>query len=65
MDSTLTQVYEWHKVFTDHCEVIESLSHLSRPSTDVNDDNIGKINETMLENHRVDIRVIPHSTHLG
>ena len=44
-ESTLsrTQVFEWHKAFSEGREVVENLLHASRPSTSVNDDNIEKV----------------------
>ena len=44
-ESTLsrTQVFEWHKVFSEGREVVENLPHASRPSTSVNDNNIKKV----------------------
>ena len=44
-ESTLsrTQVFEWHKSFSEGREVVENLPHASRPFTSVNDDNIEKV----------------------
>ena len=50
-----TQVFEWHKAFS---EVVENLPHASRQSTSVNDDNIEKVKKIVLENRRVGIREV-------
>ena len=44
-ESTLsrTQVFEWHKAFSEGLEVVENLLHASRLSTSVNDDNSEKV----------------------
>ena len=44
-ESTLSrmQVFEWHKAFSEGHESVENLSHVSRPSTPVNDDKIEKV----------------------
>ncbi|KAJ8947015.1 hypothetical protein NQ318_019096 [Aromia moschata] len=59
-ESTLsrTQVFEWHKAFSEGRKIVENLPHASRSSTSVNDDNIEKVKEIVLENLRVGIRVI-------
>ena len=51
-----TQVFEYHKAFSEGREVVENLPHTSRPSTSVNDDNIEKVKKIVLENRRVGIR---------
>ena len=38
-----TQVFDWHKAFSEGHEVVENLPHASRPSTSVNDDNIEEV----------------------
>ena len=54
--SSRTQVFEWHKVFSEGREVIENLPHANYSFiSDVNDDNIEKVKEIVLENHRVAI----------
>ena len=45
-----TQVFEWHKAFSEGREVGENLPHASRPSTSVNDDNVEKVKKIVLEN---------------
>ena len=59
-ESTLLrqQVFEWYEAFSEGREVVENLSHVSRPSTSVNDDNIEKLKEIVLENRRVGIREV-------
>ena len=54
-ESTLskTQVFEWHKAFSEGREVAENLPHASRPSTSVNDDKIEKVKKIVLGNRRV------------
>jgi len=49
-ESTLsrTQVFEWHKAFSEDREVVENLPYASRPSISVNDDNIEKVKETFI-----------------
>ena len=44
--------------FSKSREVLENLPHSCRPSTFVNDDNIEKVQETVLKNLRVDSREI-------
>ena len=65
-ESTLsrTQVFERHKAFSEGREVVENLSHASRPSTSVNDDNIEKVKKIVLENRRVGIREVTGFQHL-
>ena len=46
-------------------EGIDSLPHASRPSTSVNDDNIKKVREIMLENRRVGIREIAEDLNIS
>ena len=60
-----TQVFEWHKAFSEGREVIENLPHESRPSTSVNDDNIGKVKKIVLENHPVDIRDVAEALNIS
>ena len=38
-----TQVFEWHKIFSEGREVVKNLPHASRLYTSVNDDNIEKV----------------------
>ncbi|XP_066259606.1 protein GVQW3-like [Euwallacea similis] len=66
-ESTLsrTQVFEWHKAFSEGREVVENLPHASRPSTSVNDDNIEKVQEIVLENRRVGIREIAQALNIS
>ena len=49
-ESTLsrTQVFEWHKEYSEGREVVENLPHASRPFTSVNDDNIEKVKKIVL-----------------
>ena len=65
-ESTLsrTQIFEWHKVFSEGSEVVENLSHASRPSTSVNDDNIEKVRKIVLENRRVGIREVAEALNI-
>ncbi|XP_053990042.1 protein GVQW3-like [Hylaeus volcanicus] len=66
-ESTLsrTQVFEWHKAFSEGREVLENLPHASRSSTSVNDDNIEKVKEIVLGNHRVGIREIAEAFNIS
>ena len=59
-ESTLsrTQVFEWHKAFSEGREVVENFPHSSRPPTSVNDDNIEKVKKIVLENRRFGIREV-------
>ena len=52
------RIFQRHKALSECCEVIENLSHASRSSTSVNDDNIEKVKDTVLENRHVGIREI-------
>ena len=65
-ESTLsrTQVFEWHKVFSEGHEVVENLHHASRPSTSVNDDNIKKLKKIVLENRPVGIRKVAEALNI-
>ena len=53
-----TQVFKWHKAFSEGRQVVENLLHASRPSTSVNEDNIEKVKKIVLKNHRVGIREV-------
>ena len=66
-ESTLsrTQVFKWHKAFSEGLEVIENLHHASRPSTSVNDDNIEKVKKIVLENRRVGIREVADALNIS
>jgi len=66
-ESTLsrTQVFEWHKAFSEGREVVENLPHASRSSTSVNDDNIEKVKEIVLENRRIGIREIAEDLNIS
>ena len=66
-ESTLsrTQVFEWHKAFSEGREVVENLPHASRPSTSVNDDNIEKVKKIVLENRRVGIREVAEALNIS
>ena len=44
-----TQVFEWHKAFSEGREVVENLPHASRSSTSVNNDNIETLKKIVLE----------------
>ena len=59
-ESTLsrTQVFEWHKAFSECREILENLPYACRPSTSVNDDNIEKGKKIVLGNRRVGIREV-------
>ena len=60
-----TQVFEWHKTFSEGREVIENLPHASRPSTSVNDDNIEKVKKIVLENRCVGIREVAEALNIS
>ena len=66
-ESTLsrTQVFEWHKAFSEGREVVENLPHANRPSTSVNVDNIEKVKKIVLENHRVGIREVAEAPNIS
>ena len=66
-ESTLlrTQVFEWHKAFSEGRGVVENLPHASRPSTSVNDDNIEKMKKIVLENRRVGIREVEEALNIS
>ena len=46
-----TQVFEWHKAFSEGFEVVENLLHASHPFTSVNDDNIEKVKKSLMDRH--------------
>lgn len=54
---SLTQIFEWHKVFSEDREAIENFPHASRPLASVNDDNIKEVKETVLEHHHGGITI--------
>ena len=60
-----TEVFEWHKAFSEGREVIENLPHANHPPTFVNDDKIEKVKETVLENHCVNIREIAEGLNIS
>ena len=66
-ESTLsrTQVYEWHKAFSEGREVVENLPDASCPSASVNDDNIEKVKKILLENRRVGIREVAEAFNIS
>lgn len=45
---TTLQAFEWQKVFSEGCKVIENLCQASGPFNSVNDKNIGKAKESVL-----------------
>ena len=59
-----TQVFVWHKAFSEGREVVENLPHGSRPSTSVNDDNIEKVKKIVLENHRSGIKKVAEALNI-
>ena len=66
-ESTLsrTQVFEWHKAFSESRQVVEDLPHASRPSSSVNDDNIKKVRKIVLENCRCGIREVAEALNIS
>ena len=66
-ESTLprTQVFEYHKAFSEGREVVENLPHASRPSTSVNDGKIEKVRKIVLENRRVVIREVAEALNIS
>ena len=60
-----TQVFECHKAFREGCEVVENLTHVSCPSTSVNDDNIEKVEKIVLKNQRVGIREVAEALNIS
>ena len=67
LGSTLsrTQVFEWHKAFSEGREVVENLPLASRPSTSVNDDNIEKVKKIVFGNRRVGIREVAEALEIS
>ena len=59
-----TQVFEWHKAFSEGREVAANLPHTSRPTTSVNGNNIEKVKKIVLENHRVGIREVAEALNI-
>lgn len=66
-ESTLSksQVYEWHKAFSEGREDIQNLPPSGRPSTAVNDANIEKVKKFVLENRRAGIRQIAEALNIS
>ena len=66
-ESTLsrTQVFEWHKAFSEGREIIENLPHASRSSSSVNDDYIEKVKKIVLENRRFRIRKVAEAFNIS
>uniref|UniRef100_A0A0K8WBT5 Mos1 transposase HTH domain-containing protein n=1 Tax=Bactrocera latifrons TaxID=174628 RepID=A0A0K8WBT5_BACLA len=60
-----SQVFSWHKAFSEGREVVENLPHACRPSTSVNDSNVDKVTERVLENRRVGIRDIAEDLNIS
>ena len=60
-----TQVFEWHKAFSECREVVENLPRVSRPSTSVNNGNIEKVEKIVLENRRVRIREVAEALNIS
>ena len=60
-----TQVFEWHKAFSEGREIVENLPDARRPSTSLNDDNIEKVKKIVLENRRVGIRKVAQATNIS
>ena len=62
---SITQVFEWHKAFSEGREVVENLPNASRPSTSVNDDNIEKVRKIVLENRRAGITEVAEALNIS
>ena len=60
-----TQICEWHKVFSEGHEVRKNFYYTKRPSTSFNEDKIQKVNEIVLEHHRVGIREIAEDPNIS
>ena len=60
-----TQVFEWHKAFSEGREVVENLPHASRSSISVNDDNIEKVKKIVLQKRRVGIREVAEALNIS
>ena len=60
-----TQVFKWHKAFSEGREIVENLPHASRPTTSVNDDNIEKVKKIVLGNHHVGIREVVEALNIS
>ena len=58
-----TQVYDWHKKFSDGRQSVENETHARRPRTSINEANIRAIREMIKGDRRLIIREI--STHVG
>ena len=59
-----TQVFEWHKAYSEGHEVVENLPQASRPSTSVKDNNIEKVKKIVLEN-RIGIRDVAEALNIS
>ena len=62
---SITQVFEWHKAFSEGREVVENLPHASHPSTSVSDDYIEKVKKIVLENRHVGIREVAEALNIS
>ena len=53
-----TRVYEWYKRFQDGREDVEDDERPGRPSTSTTDENVEKVKEMVMNDHRVTIREV-------
>ena len=60
-----TQLFDWHKAFSEGREVVENLPHASRSSTPVNDDDIEQVKKIVLQNRRVGVREIAEALNIS
>jgi len=51
-----TAVYEWHERFKSGRESVENDERNGRPSTSKTDENINKVREMLINNHKLTIR---------
>ena len=59
-DSTMSKprIYEWYKRFSEGRESVEDDDRSGRPNTSINEDQIEKVKQMILENRRITIREV-------
>ena len=55
---TKTRVYEWYKRFQDGREDVEDDERPGRPGTSTTDENVEKMKEMVMNDHRITIREV-------
>jgi len=60
-----TVVYQWHERFKNGRESIEDDERSGRPSTSKTDENIDKVKEILVNNHKLTIREIAEDLNIA